>query len=51
MIADYVKQRHAAEPQSPLDTLSEREKQRHREEMDALRLDPPLSQIIIDSRR
>ena len=33
------------------DALSEQEKQRHREEMDALRLDPPLSQIIIDSRR
>ena len=33
------------------DALSEQEQQRHREEMDALHLDPPLSQIIIDSRR
>lgn len=33
------------------DALSEQEKHRHREEMDALHLDPPLSQIIIDSRR
>ena len=33
------------------DALSEQEKRHHREEMDALCLDPPLSQIIIDSRR
>ena len=33
------------------DALSEQEKQRYREAMDALHLDPPLSQIIIDSRR
>ena len=33
------------------DTLSEEEKQAHRDYMDSLRLDPPLSQIIIENRR
>jgi hypothetical protein len=31
--------------------LSEEEKREHREFMDSLRLDPPLSQIILDNRR
>jgi hypothetical protein len=31
--------------------LSEEEKQEHRRYMDSLKLDPPLSQIIIDNRR
>jgi hypothetical protein len=31
--------------------LSEKDKREHRELMDSLRLDPPLSQLILDSRR
>jgi len=33
------------------DALSEEEKQAHRDYMDSLELDPPLSQIIIENRR
>jgi hypothetical protein len=33
------------------EALSEEEKQEHRRFMDSLKLDPPLSQIIMDNRR
>lgn len=33
------------------DALSEEDKQAHRDYMDSLELDPPLSQIIIENRR
>jgi len=33
------------------EALSEEEKQAHRDTMDSLKLDPPLSQIIIENRR
>jgi hypothetical protein len=33
------------------DALSEEEKLAHRQFMDSLKLDPPLSQIVMDNRR
>jgi hypothetical protein len=42
---------HTREWAAKWEALSEEEKRAHREMMDSLRLDPPLSQVVLDNRR